>query len=60
MGSDDNAVVDPECRVRGLDGLRVADASIFPSITSGNLNAPSIMVGERTADIILTGVRQTG
>ena len=42
----------PECRVRGLSGLRVVDSSIFPSITSGNLNAPSIMVGEKAADLI--------
>ncbi|MDE0044836.1 MAG: choline dehydrogenase [bacterium] len=55
MGTDDLAVVDPECRVRGLSGLRVVDSSIFPSITSGNLNAPSIMVGERAADLIEAG-----
>ena len=53
MGTDELAVVDPECKVRGIDGLRVVDASIFPTITSGNLNAPSIMVGERAADLIL-------
>lgn len=50
---DPNAVVDPECRVIGVDGLRVADSSIFPRITNGNLNAPSIMVGEKAADHIL-------
>ncbi|MEP3275357.1 MAG: choline dehydrogenase [Stappiaceae bacterium] len=50
---DDMAVVDPECRVIGVDGLRVVDSSIFPQITNGNLNAPSIMVGERAADMIL-------
>ena len=55
MGTDDLAVVDPECRVRGLSGLRVVDSSIFPSITSGNLNAPSIMVGEKAADLIRAG-----
>ena len=56
MGSDpkgDGAVVDPEGRVFGVEGLRVADASIFPQITNGNLNAPVIMVGERIADLIL-------
>ena len=53
---DPGAVVDPECRVIGVDGLRVADSSIFPRITNGNLNAPSIMTGEKAADHIL--VRQ--
>jgi choline dehydrogenase len=50
---DPDAVVDPECRVIGVDGLRVADSSIFPRITNGNLNAPSIMVGEKASDHIL-------
>ncbi|WP_323765436.1 choline dehydrogenase [Marinovum sp.] len=50
---DPAAVVDPECRVIGVAGLRVADSSIFPRITNGNLNAPSIMVGEKAADHIL-------
>ncbi len=50
---DPFAVVDPECRVIGVDGLRVADSSIFPRITNGNLNAPSIMVGEKASDHIL-------
>ena len=50
---DDMAVVDPECRVIGVEALRVADSSIFPRITNGNLNAPSIMVGEKAADHIL-------
>ncbi|MBG6162062.1 choline dehydrogenase [Roseibium album] len=55
MGASDDpmAVVDPECRVIGVDGLRVADSSIFPQITNGNLNGPSIMVGEKAADHIL-------
>ena len=53
MGTDDMAVVDPECRVIGVDGLRVADSSIFPRITNGNLNGPSIMTGEKAADHIL-------
>ncbi|MFT4150812.1 MAG: choline dehydrogenase [Paracoccaceae bacterium] len=51
--SDPMAVVDPECRVIGVDGLRVADSSIFPQVTNGNLNGPSIMVGEKAADHIL-------
>ncbi len=55
MGRRDDpmAVVDPECRVIGVDGLRVADSSIFPQVPNGNLNAPSIMVGEKAADHIL-------
>ena len=51
--TDPMAVVDPELRVIGVDGLRVADSSIFPRITNGNLNAPSIMVGEKASDHIL-------
>ena len=51
--SDPMAVVDPECRVIGVEGLRVADSSIFPHITYGNLNGPSIMTGEKAADHIL-------
>lgn len=55
MGSarDPMAVVDPECRVIGVDNLRVADSSIFPQVTNGNLNAPSMMVGEKAADHVL-------
>ncbi len=51
--NDASAVVDPECRVIGVEGLRVADSSIFPRITNGNLNGPSIMVGEKASDFIL-------
>ncbi len=55
MGQRDDpmAVVGPDCRVIGVEGLRVADSSIFPRITNGNLNAPSIMVGEKAADHVL-------
>jgi choline dehydrogenase len=52
MGSGPNAVVDDKLKVHGLEGLRVADASIFPTMPSGNTNAPSIMVGEKAADIL--------
>lgn len=52
-GDDPHAVVDPEGRVIGVDGLRVADSSVFPQITNGNINAPSILVGEKMSDHIL-------
>ncbi len=52
MGTDEEAVLDPELRVRGVDGLRVVDASVMPTITSGNTNAPTIMIAERGADLI--------
>ncbi len=55
MGDDNDvmAVLDPQCRVRGIENLRVVDSSIFPTIPNGNLNAPTIMVAERAADFIL-------
>ena len=50
MGIDADAVVDPQLRVHGIENLRVADASIMPAVTSGNTNAPAVMIGERAAE----------
>jgi choline dehydrogenase-like flavoprotein len=54
MGTDDGSVVDPELRVRGMDGLRVADASVMPTIIRGHTHAPSVLIGEKAAELILS------
>ena len=54
MGYDPLAVVDPQLRVHGVEGLRVADASVMPNVTSGNTYAPCVMIGEKVSDMILS------
>lgn len=57
MGVDSMAVVDPDLRVHGVEGLRVADASIMPTLIGGNTNAPAVMIGEKAADLIKASLR---
>jgi choline dehydrogenase len=53
IGSPETGVVDAELRVHGVEGLRVADASVMPRVTSGNTHAPTVMIGERCADLVI-------
>ena len=57
MGQDERAVVDAKLRVHGIEGLRVCDASIMPTMVASNTNAPSIMIGEKASDLVLADVR---
>ena len=57
MGGDARSVVDPQLRVRGVTGLRIVDASVMPTLIGGNTNSPTVMIGERAAELIAAGRR---
>ena len=58
MGGDARSVVDPQLRVRGVTGLRIVDASVMPTLIGGNTNAPTVMIGERAAELIAASRRE--
>jgi choline dehydrogenase-like flavoprotein len=59
MGGDARSVVDPQLRVRGVTGLRIVDASVMPTLIGGNTNSPTVMIGERAADLIAAARRES-
>jgi choline dehydrogenase-like flavoprotein len=59
MGVDEMAVVDPTLRVRGIEGLRVVDASVMPTLITGHTNAPTVMIAERASDFIRATANET-
>jgi choline dehydrogenase-like flavoprotein len=58
MGGDARSVVDPQLRVRGVEGLRIVDASVMPTLIGGNTNSPTVMIGERAAELMTASRRR--